>query len=229
MLAGEPDKSYLLFISAEIMENLHIRPLIAALRDLTGEEPLTVPLAQILTDASAHASISYDAVFAAAGPDAEELLLTAWEFKLLIPRRSAACGEWDYRFLVMQAGEIYEMPNICRYLVKTAIKTGVWDVETAVCDLYRDMGEPQWKQIPELVVHLGKQAQHYTVTADGVHSACRNAGIYHRTGPLILVLKGGGILSPKLSARIAPASHQGPIYELNPSLYPDHGNHTAIQ
>lgn len=211
------------------MENFHARPLIAALRDLIGEDPFTAPLAQILADACAHASISYDAVFAAAGPEAEELLLTAWEFKLLIPRRSAACGEWDFRFLVMRAGEIYEMPNICRYLVKTAMKTGRWDVETAVAELYHDMGEPQWKQIPELVVQLGKQAQHDIVTAGGVHAACRNAGIYHRTGPLILVLKGGGILSPKLSARIAPASHQGPIYELNPSLYPDHGNHAAIQ
>lgn len=211
------------------MEEAHARPLIAALRVLIGEDPLAAPLAQVLANACAHAAISYDTVFTAAGPDTEELLLTAWEFKLLIPRRSAACGEWDFRLLVMRPGEIYEMPNIGRYLVNTAINTGNWDVETAVADLYRDMDEPQWEQMPELVGQLGKQAEHFTVTAGGVHAACQNAGVYHRTGPLILVLKGGGILSPKLSARIAPANHHGPIYELNPSLYPDHGNHAAIK
>ncbi|MBS3732344.1 MAG: hypothetical protein KGY42_05490 [Desulfobacterales bacterium] len=210
------------------MDEVHECPLIAALRVLIGEDPLSAPLAQVLADACARASISYDTVLAAAGPDAEELLLTAWAFKLLIPRRSAACGEWDFRLLAMRPGEIYEMPNIGRYLVKNALKTGNWEVETAVADLYRDMDEPQWRQIPELVGQLGKQAKQFTITAGGVHTACRNAGVYHRTGPLILVLKGGGILSPKLSARIAPANHHGPIYELNPSLYPDHGNPAAI-
>ena len=205
------------------MEQAPARLLAAALGMLTGPDPVIFPLANVLSNASAHGHISYDSVLSEAGADTEEVLFAAWEYKLLIPRRSAACGEWDFRLLVMRPGEIYEMPNISRYLINNARKTGQWDVNTAVAGLYRDMGESQWEQMPGLIRRLGGRAEGFTISAGAIHSACCSAGICHRTGPLILILKGGGILSPKLSARTAAAKNRFPLYELNPSLYPNMG------
>ncbi|MBS3808737.1 MAG: hypothetical protein KGY38_01105 [Desulfobacterales bacterium] len=202
------------------MNYYHLNPLIEALRELVGDEPLIEPLASVLADACIHASIPYDSIINRAESDAQELILAAWDWKLLIPRRCAACGEWDHRLLVTSPGEIYEMPNIIRYLVQKAGAGGAWDVQTAVADLYHDMGEPQWEKMPELVFRLGRQAERFVVSAGEINAACRNSGFYYRTGSLILILKGGGIISPKLAAGPAAAKRHSPLYELNPSLYP---------
>lgn len=194
--------------------------LVQALRDLAGDDPVAGPLAAVLADACSRTVISYDSILATAGPDAEDLVFVAWQWKLLIPRRSAACGEWDHRLLVTAPGELYEMPNISRYLVKKAMHSGSWETSAAVADMYRDMGEPCWDRMPELIRRLGRQAENLVVSAAGIHAACCNAGFYGRTGAMILTLKGGGIISPKLAAMPVVAKSRSPAYELNPGLYP---------
>ncbi|MFW6081060.1 MAG: hypothetical protein ACOC7W_04025 [Desulfosalsimonas sp.] len=193
-------------------------PLRSALKELISEETLIRPLAAVLAEALTRSSISYDTVIPIAQEDAQEVMLEAWDWKLLLPRRNSGCGEWDHRIPVMRPGEIYEMPNIGRYLVKHAADLGKWDPRTAIADMYRDMGEERWEQMPELVRQLKKNASCRVINAAQINSACRNAGFYHRTGSLILILKGGGIISPKLASGISAARSHSPVYELNPAV-----------
>lgn len=202
------------------MKSAQLDFLIHALRALVDDEDLTEQFAAVLAKACSRTSISYDSVISMVKEDAQELMLEAWGLKLLIPRRSSSCGEWDYRIPVMRPGEIYEMPNIGRYLVKGAMNSGKWDPGKAAADMYRDMGEEQWEQMPALIRQLDKQARGLVISAAGIDAACRNSGFYHKTGPLILILKGGGIISPKLASGISAAKRRSPVYELNPSLYP---------
>ncbi|MFW6011418.1 MAG: hypothetical protein ACOC8Q_02800, partial [Desulfosalsimonas sp.] len=106
------------------MEKAGLDSLANALREVADEGELVEPLAEVLAEACAHTSISYDTVIFIANENAQELMLAAWDLKLLIPRRRGACGEWDYRIPVMRRGEIYEMPNIARYLAKGAMNSG---------------------------------------------------------------------------------------------------------
>ncbi|MFO7930655.1 MAG: hypothetical protein R6U97_04555 [Desulfosalsimonas sp.] len=191
-----------------------------ALREIIGEEALIETLAAVLAEAAARSSISYDSVVPIAQQQAPEVMLEAWDWRLLIPRRSSGCGEWDHRIPVMQPGEIFEMPNIARYLVKRAASSGKWDPETAAADLYCDIEEPQYDRMPALVRQLEKQAQGLVIAAAGINAACRNAGFYHRTGSLILILKGGGIISPKLASGICVPRPHSPVYEINPAVFP---------
>ncbi len=194
--------------------------LASALVKLFGRNVPSEPFARILASALENGAISYEEVSRLAGPAAEDLIFDAWDAKLLIPRRSAACGEWDYRLLVMGPNEIYDMPNIGCYLVDMAMTHGQWAVDDAVAALYHDMGEPEWERMPIFVRQLFRQADQLVVTAAGINAACRIAGLYHRTGTMILELKGGGIISPKLAVKSLVAKKRMPIYELNPGLFP---------
>lgn len=111
------------------------------------------------------------------------------------------------------------MPNIVRYLAEDVSKTGRWEAGHALAELFRDMGEPNWEQIPELVERLEKQAKDYRITASQIKTACNELGLGDRVDALIAGLKGSGVMSPKLSSLAEVARAGSPLYELNPSLF----------
>jgi hypothetical protein len=143
-----------------------------------------------------------------------------WEWKLLLPVRSSKCGEWDSRIMVTQPGEVFEMPNISRTLISNAIESGKWDTTWAIQNLFQKMGEPDWEKLPTLVRELKDSCVHNVISGTRIGSACGHHGLRQKTGALIAVLKGAGIISPKLMAmdrkRMQSAS---PLYEFNPSVY----------
>ncbi|MCF8111244.1 MAG: hypothetical protein K9J85_07115 [Desulfobacteraceae bacterium] len=93
------------------MEKAGLDSLVNALKEVADEGELVEPLSEVLSEACAHTSISYDTVISIAKENAQEIMLAAWDLKLLIPRRSGACGEWDYRIPVMRRGEIAVPPS----------------------------------------------------------------------------------------------------------------------
>jgi hypothetical protein len=175
---------------------------------------------QVLDLAHRRETITFDQVRDLAVNDSEEILLFSWSRKLLIPQAFSRCGEWDHRILQAEPGEVYELPNISRYLLKRAADTGRWDIRGAVSELYRHMEEPCWEKMADLVDGLTRSAVNYTVTAAIINAACVRAGIIDKTGAMIAMLKGGGIISPKLAALGRVIKSRGPLYELNPSVYP---------
>ncbi len=181
-----------------------------------GEDALLPRLAEVLATAYRKSAVTSDEIKNIANVDFAEILLLAWDFKLLIPRRAARCGEWDDRILMPAPGEAYEMPNIVRYLIRVALETGEFELERALRSLYRDMGEPQWEKIPELVETMKGYAVHRIISAPRIHAACLKTGIANKTGAMIAILKGGGVISPRLGA-MAPVARAGaPLYDMNP-------------
>ena len=150
----------------------------------------------------------------------EDVILVGWKWRLLLPVRSSRCSEWDDRILSAKPGEVYEMPNVARYLVKNAIGTGEWDSYTAVTELYRVMGEPSWQQMAHLVERICDRSVDFKINAREIGAACRDLGLGDRVDSLIAVLKGGGVISPRLLT-LAEVTRTGvPIYEINPCLFP---------
>ena len=181
--------------------------------DLTGK------LAQILICASESGTISYQKAEEIAGNDTEEVLLMGWEWKLLIPVRTSRCGEWDDRLFMAEFGEVYEMPNVSRLLVKNACCTGRWDSTQSVAEFFEFAKEPQWRLIPALVRRIREGYPAAGINARQIKVACREMGFGERTDTLIAILKGAGVISPKLGSLAQVTRTQIPLYELNPCLF----------
>ena len=99
-------------------------------------------LAQVLAHASKRGRVSYSEVERIAKGSTEDVLLLASEWRLLLPVRTSKSAAWEDRVLLLEPGEVYEMPNIVRHLVGNARYTGRWDAAYATAGLFRIMGEP---------------------------------------------------------------------------------------
>jgi len=196
------------------MKNLQI-----VLAPILKDDTLLGDICSILVMACKNDTCRFDALYDIAGDAINDLLLELWEWKLLIPVRSSKCGEWDSRILMTRPGEIFEMPNISRVLVENAIKNGEWNSCQAIGDLFKTMGEKDWKKIPDLVLELKHSCVHFTINGGRIGAACGHNGLKGKTGTMIAILKGSGIISPKLMALGQTIRAASPLYEFNPSVF----------
>jgi hypothetical protein len=185
---------------------------------MTGDIPVS-ELAHILFRVYHWERIVYQELASADYLSVNEALLALWEWKLVIPVRSSRCSEWDSRILSAEPGEFYEMPNISKTLVKKGIETGTWDSVSAILDLFQCMGEPEWEKMPDLILSIKKNTMHNTINGTKIGVLCIQNGLKDKTGAMIAILKGAGIISPKLAAISRMAKSKSPLYEFNPSVY----------
>jgi hypothetical protein len=190
-----------------------------ALSTLLEDAEITVPLAAVLAYASKTGRISYNKVAEIAGDSPEEILLLSNKWRLLLPTRVEKSGAWEDRLLLCKPGESYELPNVVRYLVQNASKTGHWVPMMAITEVFKEMGEPDWQQMPELVAELGEQARHYQISATEIRQICARVSLGEKVDVLIAELKAAGVMSPKLGSLAEVARAGSPLYELNPSLF----------
>ena len=195
-----------------------------ALSGFLNHNKLTGLLAQVLTRASKKGRVSYHDVAKIANDNIEDVLLLGNEWRLLLPVKTIKSAAWEDRLLLAEPGDLYEVPNIIKYLVEDAGKTGNWNSEYAIIELFREMGEPVWERIPRLVEWLCEQAKDYRISAFQIEEICSELGLADRVNALIAELKGSGVMSPKLGS-LAEVSRVGtPVYELNPSLFVEKGD-----
>jgi len=186
---------------------------------LTDTNEVVEKLARILDIACQGGVISFEQVEAIAGNDAEDVLLVAWQWRLLIPVRTLRCGEWDDRMLLLASGEQYEMPNVSRLMVKNAQDTGDWNSEKSITTFFENAGEPLWRMIPSLVRRMKEGCPSQGIDARQIKVACREMGFGERTDTIIAILKGAGVISPKLGSLSFISRTQTPLYEINPLLF----------
>jgi len=197
----------------------HMHKLEKALNRFLNHSELTSYLARVLVHACKRGRVSHAEVDKIASANAEDVLLLGNEWRLLLPVRTLKSAAWEDRLLLTEPGELYEVPNIVRYLAEDASITGHWNPEHAITELFREMGELDWERIPKLVEWLGEQAKDYRITAAQIKMVCNELSLGDRVDALIAELKGSGVMSPKLGT-LAEVTRAGmPIYELNPSLF----------
>jgi len=195
-----------------------------ALGSLVKDSELVGSLAQALTYASKKDRVSCREIEEIVNGNLEDVLLLGNEWRLLLPMRTLKSSAWEDRLLLTEPGDLYEMPNIVRYLVENAGKAGHWNPWYVIAKLFREMGEPVWEQMPKLVERLGQQARDCRITAVQIKEVCAELGMGDRVDALIAALKGSGVMSPKLGS-LAEVHRAGtPIYELNPSLFMEKGD-----
>jgi hypothetical protein len=190
-----------------------------ALRWLLKSSELASCLALVLGRASKMGRISYQEVDKVVNDKAEDVLLLGSEWRLLLPVRTVKSAAWEDRLLLCKPEESYEVPNIIRYIVEGAGKTGYWNTADAIIRLFKEMGEPAWERMPKLIERLGEKAIDHRISAAKIRKTCIELGMENRVDMLIAELKGSGVMSPKLGS-FAEVNREGsPLYELNPSLY----------
>jgi len=189
-----------------------------ALSRILGAVKSTSKLSQVLAYASVNVTISYQKIKEIIKDDPEDILLLADKWRLLLPVRTTKSAGWENRVLVLRDGEIYEIPNLIRYLVKNAIDTGKWDPEKTIIELFKQFEDPDWEKIAGLVRSIAENAIDYKINGNQIKNICIQSGLNNRVDGLIAELKAAGIISPKLASIPDVVGAQSPIYELNPSV-----------
>jgi hypothetical protein len=189
-----------------------------AMSGVFGHGKLTSQLSQVLAYAAARDTVSYGEIKEIIKADPEDVLLLADEWRLLLPVRTAKSSSWEDRLLIIKDGEAYEMPHIVRYVAREALKTGTWNSENAIGELFKDLGDPNCKQIPELVRSIAGEAGSHKTTGNQIKMICLRLGLSNRVDSLIAELKAAGIISPTLSSLPEVTREGSPIYELNPAV-----------
>jgi hypothetical protein len=190
-----------------------------AISALLEDAEVAVPLAAVLAYASKTGRISYNEVTEITGDNLEEVLLLGNKWRLLLPTRVEKSGAWEDRLLLCKPGESYELPNVVRYLVQNASKTEHWAPMRAIAEVFKEMDEPDWQKMPELLAELGESARNYQISATQIGQMCSRISLGKKVDVLIAELKAAGVMSPKLGS-LAEVSRAGsPLYELNPSLF----------
>ena len=190
-----------------------------ALYILLRDTDIVSTLAAILAYACPTGRISHNEVTKIAGNNPEDILLLGNRWRLLIPTRFQKSSAWEDRLLRCMPDESYELPNVILYLVRNASKTGDWDPVIAIEEAFKEIEEPSWQQMPELVSEFGKQARYYKISANEIIQISTLFNLTQKIDVLIAELKATGVMSPKLGS-IAEVSWAGsPLYELNPSLF----------
>ena len=190
-----------------------------ALSGLLEDTELAIALAVVLAYACKIGIISYNEVTEIAGDNPEEVLLLGNKWRLLLPTRVEKSGAWEDRLLLCKPGESYELPNVVRYLVQNASKTGRWAPMRAIAEVFKEMDEPDWQKMPELLAELGESARNYQISATQIGQMCSRVSLGKKVDVLIAELKAAGVMSPKLGSLAEVARAGSPLYELNPSLF----------
>ncbi len=181
-----------------------------------AEGALGFVLATALDRCRRQENITFEDIAALSPDDGREVILLAWDWKLLIPRRSRQSAEWDDRILRLEAGEHFEMVNIVKFLLTSAAESGTWDLAAAVRSLYGQMGEPAFENMPSLINEIAKQVKYSSIFGTAIHAACVRTGFQDRTGSMIAILKGGGVISPRLMSSNPSEKIVSPLYEMHP-------------
>lgn len=181
-----------------------------------AEGALSFALAIALDRCRRQESITFEEIAALAPDDGREVILLAWDWKLLIPRRSKQSAEWDDRIMRFEAGERFEIVNIVKFLLASAAESGTWDLAASVRSLYDQMGEPAFKNMSSLINEIARQVKYSSISGTAIHAACVRTGFQDRTGAMIAILKGGGVISPRLMSSNPSEKIGSPPYEMHP-------------
>lgn len=199
------------------MQNLS--NLVKALQSFVDDHEFAPHLAKILNHAHKASVVFYWEIENNVKSNTKDILLFAYERKLLLPVKTKKSSSWEDRLFSANPEEMFEMPNIIKYLVNNALKSGIWSPVPSIKKLFHEMGEQNPHRISKVAERICKEAMHERINARQIKEICNDFGVGDRVDTLIAELKGSGILSPKLNSFIEVFKAGSPIYDINPSVF----------
>ncbi|MEJ5300654.1 MAG: hypothetical protein WHS38_06670 [Thermodesulforhabdaceae bacterium] len=164
-------------------------------------------------------TVDLDRLIRAAGPDYLEVLLLAFEWKLILPLLPSKTCAWEDLAIVGISAKLYSMPKAVYYIIRQSAEKGFWDVEGGLKVMFKTLDVPASPdKMTTLVQELFNRERFMSVSARDIDLACRAVGLPGLADPVIAIFKGFGIISPKLSHVGKSVLGLGPLYDLNPSL-----------
>jgi len=195
-----------------------VKNLKEALKCIIDDSVLVRPLAEILDLVCSKGMVTYGQIKEVGGADTDELLLLAYELRLIIPVKTLRTSAWEDRLLEFINGALYEVPNIIRHLVTNAKNTGCWDPGGAIEKIFEDMDVEESTRITYLVEELCRLSECHKISAWQIKKACRELKLSRSPDTLIADLKAAGIISPKLKVISEVRRARAPLYEISPVL-----------
>ena len=189
-----------------------------ALKCIIDDTVLVRPLAEVLDLVCAMGRVSYGQIKEIGGADTDELLILAYELRLVIPVKTLRTSAWEDRLLEFIDGALYEVPNIIRLLVANAKNTGCWDPGGAIEKIFEDMDVEESTRITYLVEELCRSSECHKISAWQIKNACKALELSQSADTIIADLKAAGIISPKLKVMSEVKQARAPLYEINPVL-----------
>ncbi|MHC1579563.1 MAG: hypothetical protein ACXQTZ_02765 [Candidatus Alkanophagales archaeon] len=143
------------------------------------------------------------------GGDAEELLLVASEYRLLLSDYDAM---WVRHCVPGGEGERYVMPLVVEEAVRLACEAGRWRGGEAIRRCFERLGEPLSDRLPSVFERLkGVAGESRRVSAFEIREVAESFGF--EPGTLIAELKASGLITPRPPP---PTAAKKLIYELHP-------------
>jgi hypothetical protein len=175
-------------------------------------------LALLLEQVTKKGTVSYEDARRLVGGDIEDILILAYGWRLLLPTRAVHAGDWEDRMLIPKPGETYQMPNVVHHLVEYARKSGRWEPERALEEVFVESGEPEVERLLSLVERMASELKGRRIYGVDIKRLCNELGLKERIDPIVSELKACGIVSHKMASFTDAAREGSPIYEFNPVL-----------
>jgi len=196
-----------------------IRNLTQALSSFIDEGQFLEPLAQGIVLFLQNETVALDALKAVFGCDYKDVLLLAFDWKLILPLLPSKSSAWEELALSGINAPLYTIPKAVFYVVREAMKEGVWDVDKGLKVMFQGLDIPlSPARMLELVLELFHSERFMCVSAWDITLSCRAVGVPWLRDQVIAIFKSLGIISPKLAylGKLNPIL--GPLYDVNPSL-----------
>jgi hypothetical protein len=183
------------------------------------ENEFAEPLARGMLLFLENETVAFDRLKALFGPDYVDILLLAFDWKLIIPLIPSKTCAWEDLAVSGISAPLYTMPKAVFYVLQEAMNKGIWDVDMGLKIMFEtlDISVTPDKMV-ELVEELFNREKFMCVSARDIDIACRTVGLPGFADQVIAILKGVGIISPKLGYLGKSKPSLGPLYDVNPSL-----------
>ena len=122
----------------------------------------------------------------------EDLIMILERDRVLIPYWTSKTIAWEDRLLTFELDEKYEVPHVIRILIQTGEQNGEFDLDYALMNYLREIGEYDPSKILAFFHKLIKKVEKGKVSADALLNVSKKLNLDSRIGTIIAVLKGGG-------------------------------------
>ncbi|MFO8010078.1 MAG: hypothetical protein R6U89_04600 [Dehalococcoidia bacterium] len=145
----------------------------------------------------------------------DEIILLAYEERLLLPVKSIRGSAWEDRILNFAENERYHLPRVVKLLALRAEESGLWDCDYAIREALKEAGNQDVEQTVSFLNTVIKMAKNNRMKVSEMQVLQTDLGIDLDMHDTLDHFVRCGIMSPVTQRSLHAGS---PMYELNPCM-----------